>query len=135
VPAQGKPFNVRSKGHQDDLKRTVLIIDGCCGLLSLPPQLLVHFEITATGNGQLHEDHFANPLWIILQESIESMELVWHAFDDVQTVDADNGLHAMEPLSHASDHFLDCFLAKMPLEVRGFHTNRVCPDGYLSSVA
>lgn len=114
------------------IKRTVFVVNRASDVLNFRSKLLIRLEISTTGNDELYENHSANPLWIFFQKSLKSTELVRYAFDDIQTVDPDNYFQAREPVPHVANHFLNRFLSKMPLKLRGLDAYWKCSNRYLS---
>lgn len=70
-------------------------------------QVLVLLDILTRRHGKLHKDDPADPLGMLCEEKLESVELLRHALDIVESVDANDNLDAVEALFERGDALLD----------------------------
>lgn len=79
-----------------EFNRAKLAVDATDELIDDSPQVLVFFDILATGYGDLDEDYFADPFRMFRQEDFDSMQFLRYTLDIVKAVDTDHELDALE---------------------------------------
>ena len=90
-----------------ELDGAELAVDASDKFVDDSAEVLVLLDILARGNGDLYEDNLANPLRVLGKEDLESVQLLGHTLDIIQTVDTDNELDALELLLERCDALLD----------------------------
>lgn len=68
---------------------------------------MIFLYILAAWDSDLDENNFVLQLWVIIKESVESLEFLREAFDVVQSVDANNYLDTFVAFFQASNSLLD----------------------------
>jgi len=86
-------------------------------------QVLVLLDVLARRDRDLDEDDLADPLGVLLEEDLHGVELLRHALDVVEAVDADNELDVLEPPPQGRDALLHLFLLQRLEEL-----SRLDPD-------
>ena len=77
-------------------------------LIDVSSQYFVFFNGFPGRNGDLQQFDFANHFWMLLEEVLERMQLVRHAFDVVETVTADDKLDVSKLLTKVVHSVLGC---------------------------
>jgi hypothetical protein len=70
-------------------------------------QVLILLDILTRRHGKLYKDNPADPLGMLCEEKLESVELLRHALDIVESVDTNDNLDAVKALFERSDALLD----------------------------
>ena len=70
-------------------------------------QVLILLDILTRWYSKLHKDNLANPLRMLCEEKLESVELLWHALDIVESIDTDDDLDTVKALFEGSNALLD----------------------------
>lgn len=70
-------------------------------------EILIFLYVLAAWDGDLNENNLVLQLWVVIEENVESLELLREAFDVVQSVDADNYLDTFVVFFQASNTLLD----------------------------
>jgi hypothetical protein len=81
-------------GHE--LDGAELAVDTADELVDDGAQVLVLFDVLAGGNSDLDEDDLADPFGVFGEEHFHGVELLRHALDVVQSVNADDEFDAFE---------------------------------------
>jgi hypothetical protein len=76
------------------------LVDSCA-------QILVLLDVLSGWDSKLRKDDLPNPLWVLSEEELESVELLGNALDIVKAVDADDDLDAVEALLEGCDPLLN----------------------------
>lgn len=61
------------------------------------------------------ETYLADPFWMLGEEELEGVEFLWDTLDVVQTINADDDLHAIKTLLELLNPLLDRFLLQVLL--------------------
>ena len=77
-------------------KRSVGSIDTPDNFIDLPGQLFVLLHLRARRNTYLQHDNFSLVIRIFPQEYFERQQFVWHSFDIVDSIDAQQNFHAFK---------------------------------------
>ena len=85
---------------------TKLSVDTSDKLIDSPSQILILLDVLSRRHGDLYELDLADPFRMSFEEVLEGMQLLWHAFDVVESVDTDDELDAFEFLLQLLDPFL-----------------------------
>ena len=70
-------------------------------------QVLILLDVLTRRYSKLYKDDLADPLGMLCEEKLESVELLRHALDIVESVDTDDDLDAVKALFEGSDALLD----------------------------
>lgn len=106
-----------------------LSVDAADQLVDYCAKVLVFLDILARRNGNLDENDLANPLRVLSKKNLESMQLLRHTLDVVQTVDTDNELDALELLLECCNALLNLGLLKALIELLRVDTDGECANG------
>ena len=98
-------------GHELDRSKTS--VDAPNELVDCRAQVLVFLDILARGYGKLRKDNLADPFRMLCQEELERVQLLGDTLDVVQTVNANDDLHAVEALLERGDALLDTLLLQI----------------------
>lgn len=93
------------------------------------PQVLVLLDVAAGGDRHLHEHDLAPPLRVLREEHLERVQLLRHALDVVQAVDAHDELDALEFAPQRGDALLDLGLLQALGELLRVDAYREGADG------
>lgn len=116
-------------------------VDPSDGLVDDGPEVLILLDILPRRHGDLNQDDFPYPLWVVIQELLEAVELLRDTLDVVQPVHADDDLDSLEASFQAFDPLLYCFPFEAFLESGRLNTDgeraymnipafEVCPVGH-----
>jgi hypothetical protein len=103
-------------------------IDPSNQLVDGSPQRLVLFHVLSRRNGDLNQDDLSNPLGVLLQEDFQPEQLLRHAFDVVQPVDAHDDLDVLESSLELLDPRFDVVALKVRFELLGINTDGKSAD-------
>ena len=95
------------KVNRHKLDRAEASIDATDEFVDCGAQILVLFDVLTRRHSELCKDDFSNPLWVLGEEELESMELLGHALDIIESVYADDDLDAVEALFKSSNALLN----------------------------
>lgn len=93
--------------HRTPLDRPEPPVDPSDELVDRRSEVLVLLDVLARWDGNLDEHDFADPLWVLLEKHFESVQLLRHSLDVVETVDSDDDLDTFESsleICDALDH-------------------------------
>ena len=99
------------------LDRSEASVDSTHRFVDGGAQVLILFHILTRGYCYLNQHHFADPLRMILQERLESVQLLRYTFDVIQSIDTDDDLDTFESTLQTLDPFLDAFAFQTVLEL------------------
>lgn len=77
--------------YRDEVEASVLSVDSSDQLTDLSLQLR---RIRQAGTCYLNEDDFAPPLWVVVEELLESLELLNNTLNDIEFIPTDDDLFA-----------------------------------------
>lgn len=60
--------------------------------------------------------YLANPFWMLTEEKLESVQLLWNTLDVIKSVYTNNDLHVAESLLELLNSFLHTFLLQVLLK-------------------
>jgi len=112
---------------------TEAAVDAPDELVDHGAQVLVLLDVLARGDGDLDEDDLADPLGVLLEEDLHGVELLRHALDVVEAVDADDELDALEPAPQGRDALLHLVLLERLEELAGLDADRERADGRVAA--
>jgi hypothetical protein len=78
--------------YRDEVEASVLSVDPSDHFTDLSLQLR---RIRQAGTCHLNEDDFTPPLWVVVEELFESLELLNNTFDDIEFIPTDDDLLAL----------------------------------------
>lgn len=78
--------------YRDEVEASVFSVNPSDQLTDLSLQLR---RIRQAGTCHLNEDDFAPPLWVVVEELLESLELLNDTLDDIEFIPADDDLLAL----------------------------------------
>ena len=78
----------------------------------------------------MNKNDLADPFWMLGEEDFQSVQLLRHAFDVVQTIDTDHELDTLELALQSCNAFLYFGLLHSFLELLRVDTYRVCADSH-----
>ena len=102
---------------------TIFAIDPTNQLLNLLFEVLVGLEVVTAWDGHLQEDDLPNELWVSFKKIFEGIQLLWDAFDAVQSVDSKNELSPKEAVFHVAKTVLYVRLLEATMELRWFNAD------------
>jgi hypothetical protein len=95
------------KVYRHELDSSETTIDATDELVDSCAQVLVLLYVLSGRDSKLRKDNLPNPLWVLSEEELESVELLRNALDIVKAVDADDDLDTVEALLEGSDTLLN----------------------------
>lgn len=98
------------KVNRHELDRPEATIDPPDKLVDRGAKVLVLLDVLARGNGDLDEDHLADPFRVLVEEDFKSVEFLRDALDVVEAVDADDDLDSFEATPKSGDTLNDAVL-------------------------
>lgn len=108
---QGRQFREGDRAVQEvdrhPIDRAEPAVDPPDQLVDRRAQVLVLLDVLARRHGDLDEDDLAEPLWVFFEEDLHRVQLLRHALDVVEAVDADNDLDAFETTTERRDTLHD----------------------------
>lgn len=91
-------------------------------------EFLIFLYILAARNSDLDKNNFVLQLWVVIEKSVKTFELLRQAFDMVQSVDANNYLDALISFFKGPNAFLDLRLLQCVGELIGVNANNELAD-------
>ena len=105
-----------NKGAKPDLL-TELAVNSANEFVDHGSQVLVLFDILSTRHSDLNQDDLANPLGVLGEENLKSVQLLRNALDVIQTIHTDDELHALELALKGSNALLNLGLFQTILKL------------------
>jgi hypothetical protein len=92
-------------------------------------------EIVPAWDRHLQKDHVSDKLRILSEKLIKGLQLLRHAFDAIQPVDAQDHFGAAEATSHLAERLLNARLFQSTMEFGWLDSDGESVGGYLSVAA
>lgn len=122
----GLPVEISENSHEVGqwwIQRTEFAINLANGTAYFGFQLLVLFDILSARNSNLNENNLPNPIRIVAEKLLESVELLDKTFDVVKPVNAKDDLDILVSLAQFLDSLLDLCLFERIFELLWIDSN------------